>query len=111
MATKAPARLGVLVRDVPVRVLRLSAAGCLVEIDRGVHVGTFATMRLRFGSEDYRDDVQVVRCQTVVGAGSVYRVGMQFLWTTPPHARSIRHAVAPRREVPGAARPAMTRRT
>ena len=42
----------------------------------------------------YEDEVQVLRCQEIAGAGSVYHLGMQFLWTAPPHERSIRHALA-----------------
>jgi hypothetical protein len=49
---------------------------------------------MKFGNKEYGDDIEVVRCHAVEGARSVYRVGMRFLWTMPPHAGSIRHAVA-----------------
>jgi hypothetical protein len=86
--------LGVLTRDLGVRIINISSSGCLVETFRRMDVGIVAALRVRFGNEEYRDDVQVVRCQAIAGAGSLYHVGMRFLSTSPRNARSIRHAVA-----------------
>jgi hypothetical protein len=86
--------MGVLTRQVGVRVINISASGCLIETSHRMNVGTVGALRVRFGTEEYSDDVQVVRCQTIAGAGSIYYVGMRFLLTTPRSARSLRHAVA-----------------
>ena len=45
-------------------------------------------------TKEYGDDLEVVRCQAVEGARSLYHVGVRFLWTTPRHAGSIRYAIA-----------------
>ena len=84
----------VLTRELRVRVINVSASGCLVESYHRLDVGSVATLRVMLGGEEYGDDVQILRCQAIQGAGSVYHLGAQFLWTTPPHERSIRHAVA-----------------
>lgn len=93
MAVKRCERLAVLTRELFVRVLNVSASGCLVESDREVRVGTFGRLRLQLGSDEYVDDIEVVRCQIVRNAGVVFHIGMRFLWTRPRHARSIRHAI------------------
>ena len=84
--------MAVLTRELHVRVINVSASGCLVECHRRLEVGTVATLRVVLGGEEYTDDVQILRCQAIRG-GSVHHLGAQFLWTTPPHHRSIRHAV------------------
>jgi hypothetical protein len=48
---------------------------------------------LRFEGVDYDDDIQVVRCQTIQGAGPRYHIGVRFLWTTPRLPGSIRYAL------------------
>jgi hypothetical protein len=85
--------LAVLTREFGVRVLEVSASGCLVESDRRMAAGTFGRLRLQFGSEEYVDDIEVVRCQAVENGGGVFHIGMRFLWVRPRHARSIRQAV------------------
>ena len=99
--------LGVLTREVGVCVVNISASGCLIETNRRMSVGTVGHLRLQFALEEYSDDIEVVRCQPIAGAGSLYRVGMKFLWTTPRHPRSIRHAVA--HHVGGIGRPGSIR--
>ena len=77
-----------------VRVLNISASGCLIESPRRMAVGTVGLLRVRWGSQEYADGVTVVRHQAIEGASGVHHVGMRFLWTTLPHPKSIRHAVA-----------------
>jgi PilZ domain len=84
---------GVLTRELRVRVIDISGSGCLIESHRRLEVGTVGRLRLQLKGEEYGDDVRVVRCQAILGAGSVHHVGLQFLWTTRRHARSIRYAV------------------
>jgi hypothetical protein len=42
---------------------------------------------------EFVDDVQVVRCQQVEGAGSIFHVGAQFLWTETPNQYSLRQVL------------------
>ena len=85
--------LGVLTRAVEVRLLNCSASGCLAESTRQLAVGTIASLRLALGDREFVEDVQVVRCQQIEGAGSLYHVGAKFLWTAVPGERSLRRAM------------------
>jgi hypothetical protein len=91
---RVPDRPAVLMRELRARILNISESGCLIETRRRLDVGTVGTMRLRFGTEEYGDDLEIVRCQAVESALSLYHVAVRFLWTTPRHKGSIRHAVA-----------------
>lgn len=88
-----PDRLGVLTRVCHVRVLDCSVSGCLLETNCRIDVGAVASIRVVIDGRALVDDVQIVRCQRIAGAGSVYHIGAQFLWTSPPDARSIRAAL------------------
>ena len=91
--TTTEAELAVLAKDVRVRVLNCSAAGCLVETAGPIPVGTLATLRITLGGREFADYVRVVRCQAIEGAGSVYHVGAEFLSTAPPFAESFRYVI------------------
>ena len=82
----------VLTRELFVRVIDVSRSGCRIETNRRMDVGTIGRLRVKLGTREYEDDVEVVRCESVEGGG-VYHVGMRLLWTTPQHAGSIRDAV------------------
>ena len=84
---------GVLGRDVPVRLLDISGSGCLLESRGRLEHGTTGGVRLGRKREPYRDDVRVTRCQALEGAGSVYLVGAEFLWTSHPGKRSLRRVI------------------
>ena len=84
----------VLTRGLQARVINLSASGCLVTSSQRLSTGTIAALRVTLGGIEYRDDVQILRCQIIEGAGCVYHLGAAFLWTTPLHERSLRHVVA-----------------
>ena len=84
----------VLTQELSVRVINVSIGGCLVESRRWIEVGTIGTLRVRLGTEECTDDVEVVRCDAVKGAQTVYHVGVRLLKTRPRRAGSIRHAVA-----------------
>jgi hypothetical protein len=87
-------RPAVLTRELRARIVEVSESGCLIEIYRRLEVGTVGTLQLQFRGKDYRDDFEVVRCQVVERARSLYHAWVRFLWTTPRHVGSIRHAVA-----------------
>jgi hypothetical protein len=82
-----------LIRQRQVRVIDLSRSGCLIESRRKMRVGTVGRLRLVLGDQLCEDDVEVVRCDAVPDEGALYYVAMRFLWTTPPQAGSIRHAM------------------
>ena len=88
-----PERLGVLTRVCHMRLLNCSVSGCLLETNRRFDVGSIASIRVVIDGRALMDDVQIVRCQPIAGAGSVFHIGAEFLWTNPPGARSIRGAL------------------
>src|SRR5262245_4960889 len=92
-STSKPERLGVLTRVCQMRVLNCSVTGCLLETSCRIEVGAIASIRVVIDGRELIDDVKVVRCQPIAGTGSVYHIGAQFLWTSPPGARSIRAAL------------------
>jgi PilZ domain len=86
--------LGVLGKELSVRLLNGSPSGCLVETNAKLEVGTIASLRISLNGTEFVDDIRVVRCQQIEGAGSVFHVGAQFLWTDTPHARSLRQIMS-----------------
>ena len=88
-----PERLGVLTRVCHMRLLNCSVSGCLLETNRQFEVGSIASIRVVIDGRELVDDVQIVRCQPIAGAGSIYHIGAEFLWTSPPSVRSIRGAL------------------
>lgn len=86
-------RLGILTREFRVRILDYSPSGCLIETNARVDVGTIGSLRFVIDGSEFVDDIQVVRCQPIEGAGSVYRVGARFLWTLSPGKGTLRRAL------------------
>lgn len=84
---------GVLGRQVSVRLLNISGAGCLLESRCRLELGTTGSVRLTHNREQYRDDIRVTRCQALEGAGSTYLVGAEFLWTRCPYKQSLRRVI------------------
>ncbi len=89
-----PDVIGVVQRDVPVRLVDISCAGCLFESDRAVEVGTIAMLHLDVGGHEYRDALRVERCQAISGAGDRFHVGAEFAWLEPPGEGSLRRLAA-----------------
>jgi len=85
--------IAALTSDLRVRVLNVSAAGCLVEANRPLEIGSVATLRITFSGGDFEDTVQIVRCQEITGGGAVYHIGTTFLTTTPPSIESLRYLI------------------
>jgi PilZ domain-containing protein len=76
--------------DIRVRVLNVSAAGCLIETRRALDVGSVATLRINVAGGDFEDTVQIVRCQEITGAGTTFHLGATFLTTAAPSIESLR---------------------
>jgi hypothetical protein len=79
-----------LTTELRVRVLNVSAQGCLVETKTRLEIGTTATLRLALSGGEFEDTMQVVRCQEIAGAG-VYHVGLTVLATAPASIQSLRY--------------------
>jgi hypothetical protein len=90
---KTSEKPAVLMREILAGIINISESGCLFESRRRLAVGTVGAMRVRFGIDEYCDHIEVVRCSAME---DVYHVAVRFLWTTPRHVGSIRHAVARR---------------
>lgn len=86
-------QLGVLTRERQIRLLNCSVSGCLLETNCRLPVGATASIRVTIEGRELRDDVTVVRCQQIAGAGDTYHVGAQFLWTQPLVRESLRSAL------------------
>jgi len=80
-----------LTTDIRVRVLNVSAAGCLIETRRALEVGSVATLRISFAGGDFEDTVQIVRCQEITGSGAIFHLGATFLTTGAPSIESLRY--------------------
>jgi hypothetical protein len=94
MNVVADQALGVLSKELTIRLLNGSPSGCLVETNTRLEVGTIASLRVTLNGNEFIDDVRVVRCQQIEGAGSVFHVGAQFLWTATPSGRSLRQVMS-----------------
>jgi hypothetical protein len=90
---RTPDQLGVLTRERQVRLLNCSVSGCLLETNRQLPVGATASIRVTIEGRELTDEVQIVRCQPIAGAGDTYHVGAQFLWTQPLGRQSLRRAL------------------
>ncbi len=86
-----PKLLGALIRQVPVRVLDMSAGGCLLETDVPVSHGTGGELHVPVDGYTTTDGLRVCRCQLIHGAGSVFRLGAEF--TPSRNGRSLRDLV------------------
>jgi hypothetical protein len=87
-------RLAVLGRDFQAHIINYSPNGCLLETNAPLEVGTVGTLRFIIDGRPFADDVQVVRCQAIEGAGSQYQVGAKFLWTMTGGVDSLRSALS-----------------
>jgi len=87
-------RLTVVARDFHARILNYSPSGCLLETNSPLEVGTIGTVRFVIDGRELEDHVQVVRCQAIEGAGSLFQVGARFLWTVAPTRDSLRFMLA-----------------
>jgi len=90
---KTEDQLGVLSKEFHLHLLNCSSSGCLLETNSPIEVGTVGLLRLTLAGDEFSEEVQVVRCQQIAGAGSVYHVGATFLWTASPSSGSLRRAM------------------
>src|SRR5688572_31414513 len=86
-------QLGVLTRERQVRLLNCSVSGCLLVTNWRVPGGAIASMRVTIDGRELADDVLILRCQPIAGAGETYNVGAQFLWPQPLVRQWLRSAL------------------
>lgn len=86
--------LVVLARDFQAQIINYSPNGCLLQTSSPIDVGTVGTLRFVIDGREFADDVQIVRCQSIEGAGSLYQVGVRFLWTMAAGRNSLRLALS-----------------
>jgi hypothetical protein len=89
------ARLVVVVREFPVRLVNCSRSGCLFEADRVLEAGTAGTLSLIMDGHELADHILVARCQSIAGAGPLHHIGARLLWVEAPSAHTIRRGFAP----------------
>ena len=89
-----PGRLAVLARDFQARIVNCSASGCLIETNARLEVGTIGTLCCTIDGRQLADDVQIVRCQPIEGAGPLYHVGARFVLTASVEKGLLRRAFA-----------------
>lgn len=80
----------VLNRQIGVRVLDVSASGCLLESDCDVPVGTVGSLSLEANGRQYVDPIRVTRAQAIPGGGERHLLGAEFVWLTLPNPTSVR---------------------
>ena len=80
----------VLNRQIGVRVLDVSASGCLLESDCDVPVGTVGSLSLEANGRQYVDPIRVTRAQAIPGGGERHLLGAEFVWLTLPSPTSVR---------------------
>jgi hypothetical protein len=85
-----PNVIAVLARDMAVRLIEISASGCLLECSHAMPAGMVAALSVDIDGREYADEVRVSRSQLMPGAGERYQVGVEFLWLSPPLERSLR---------------------
>jgi hypothetical protein len=88
--------IGVLGRDLSVRLLEISRAGCLLESSHPVAVGTIGSLAVDVQGTGYVDRLRVTRCEAIAGAGERHHLGAQFLSLYTPGDKSLRQYVAER---------------
>jgi hypothetical protein len=90
---KANDLVAVLGREVSVRLLDISASGCLLESASRLVLGSTGSLLVNFEGKEYVDDVRIMRCGRFEGSSGAYQIGAEFLWTSTPHDRSLRLVV------------------
>jgi hypothetical protein len=86
---------GLLVIDMPVRVLDISAEGMLLAAAAPAEEGTTGLARIDIDGATHAGDIRVVRCTRIDGAGADrHRVGAELLRTERvAHGSPLRHAL------------------
>ena len=83
-----------LVRQYNVRVVDVSTAGCLIEVDATLAHGTVGSLEALIDGTSYREAVRVARVVPPRHIAMRNQVGLEFLILTPPGTDSIRAVIS-----------------
>ena len=83
-----------LVRQYQARVLDVSVAGCLIEVDASLAPGTVGTLDVQIDGTVYRESVRVARIVPARDITMRNQVGLEFLVLTPPGTASLRAVIS-----------------
>ena len=84
---------GLLLRQLPVRLLNVSMSGFFLESDDDIPTGTTGNLQLDLRGATRRDHIHVVRSVHRPGSAHRFLVGGQFFWSQRPAPDSVREAV------------------
>ena len=83
-----------LCRQYHARVLDVSVAGCLIEVDASLAPGTVGTLDVQIDGTVYRESVRVARIVPARDITMRNQVGLEFLVLTPPGTESLRAVIS-----------------
>jgi hypothetical protein len=86
-------RIGVILRDIPVRVLDASASGCLVESREPLPEGAVGLLEVAGEQGRTFEPLRISRSMEIAG-GARFRAGAQFLPLGAPGLTSVRNQLA-----------------
>jgi hypothetical protein len=87
-------RIGVIVRDIPVRVLDASASGCLVESREPLPEGAVGLLEIAGDQGPTSEPLRISRSTVIAGGATRFRAGAQFLPLGAPGPASVRNQLA-----------------
>lgn len=87
-------RIGVIVRDIAVRVLDASASGCLVESREPLPEGAIGVLEITGNEGRTVEPLRISRSTVIAGGSTRFRAGAQFLPLGAPGPRSVRNQLA-----------------
>ena len=87
-------RIGVILRDIPVRVLDASASGCLVESREPLPEGAVGLLEITGEEGRTVEPLRIRRSTEIAGGATRFRAGAQFLPLGAPGPRSVRNQLA-----------------
>ena len=87
-------RIGVILRDIPVRVLDASASGCLVESREPLPEGAVGLLEITGVEGRTVEPLRIRRSMEIAGGATRFRAGAQFLPLGAPGPKSMRNQLA-----------------
>ena len=87
-------RIGVILRDIPVRVLDASASGCLVESRERLPEGAVGLLEVAGEQGRTFEPLRISRSTEIAGGATRFRAGAQFLAFGAPGSTSVRNQLA-----------------
>jgi hypothetical protein len=87
-------RIGVILRDIRVRVLDASASGCLVESQEPLPEGAVGLLEITGDEGPTVEPLRIRRSTEIAGGATRFRAGAQFLQLGAPSPRSVRNELA-----------------